>query len=440
MSELNAVTALELPDIPDSQPSSFTWVSKSVLAVVDQGLISGSNFLIGVSLARWLAPPQFGAYAVAFSLFLSVAMVHQALLLEPQRVFGPSLYQDKHREYLGILLCFHAVMALFICMTLSFSAWIFHVLGKSPTLPGALAGAALAAPCILLLWVARGAFYVKNSPEMAVKGGLLYCALALLGLLLVLHCGILSPFTAFGVMAIAALATGVFLLILLRPVLNVRANHQQLRLVAEQHWTYGRWALGTSFIGWVNGDIYYPLISIFAGVAAAGTLKALMNLAAPVSQTYTGLSQLYLPHGARIYAQNKSLGLARFTLRITWLFAGGALSYWVMIIMLRQPIFRLVYAGKYVGTSGLLPWIAVASIFGSAISGPVIALRAMQSSYSVFIASAAACVISLAVGIPATRWFGLAGVMPGLVLAAVAPFVITLFMLYRRRGAFLGEK
>ena len=88
--------------------------------MVDQGLISGSNFLIGVLLARWLAPPQFGAYAVAFSLFLSVAMVHQALLLEPQRVFGPSLYQDKHREYLGILLCFHAAMALFISLILGF--------------------------------------------------------------------------------------------------------------------------------------------------------------------------------------------------------------------------------------------------------------------------------------------------------------------------------
>ena len=75
-----------------------------------------------------------------------------------------------------------------------------------------------------------------------------------------------------------------------------------------------------------------------------------MNLAAPVAQTYTGLSQLYLPQGARMHAQNSSMGLARFTLRITWFFAGGAAIYWVIVILLRQPIFRLVYAGRYTGT------------------------------------------------------------------------------------------
>ena len=58
--------------------------------MLDQGLISGSNFVIGVLLARWLLPAQYGAYALAFSVFLLVSFLHQALLTEPQRVFGPS--------------------------------------------------------------------------------------------------------------------------------------------------------------------------------------------------------------------------------------------------------------------------------------------------------------------------------------------------------------
>ena len=440
MPELNASPALEMSDIALSQSNSFTWIHKSVLAVMDQGLVSGSNFLIGVLLARWLAPEQFGAYALAFSLFLSLAMLYQALLLEPQRVFGPSVYQASNREYLGMLLWFHVALGLFVFFILAISAGLLYQLSKSTTLPGALAGAALAAPCILLYWLVRGALYVRNAPEMAVKGGLLYFTLAVVGLLLVLRRGILSPFTAFAVMGVDAMATGVFLLIRLRPVFKLGANHHELRRAAERHWRYGRWALGSSLIGWVNGDIYYPLVSVFAGVAAAGALKAVLNLAAPVSQTYTGLSQLYLPHGARMHAQNASTGLNRFTLRITWLFAGGAVIYWVIVILLGQPIFRLLYAGRYVGTVGLLPWIAVASVFGSAISGPVIALKAMQSSYSVFVASAVSCVISLAVGIPATRFFGLRGVMSGLVLSTVIPFVITVVMLYRKRSTLPGER
>src|SRR5580692_6677487 len=39
------------------------WIAKGGLAIADYGLISGSNFLLGVLLARWLSPEHYGAYA-----------------------------------------------------------------------------------------------------------------------------------------------------------------------------------------------------------------------------------------------------------------------------------------------------------------------------------------------------------------------------------------
>ena len=52
------------------------WVTKGGLAIVDQGLISGSNFLIGILLARWLMPEAYGAFALAFSVFLLLSYVY----------------------------------------------------------------------------------------------------------------------------------------------------------------------------------------------------------------------------------------------------------------------------------------------------------------------------------------------------------------------------
>jgi O-antigen/teichoic acid export membrane protein len=190
--------------------------------------------------------------------------------------------------------------------------------------------------------------------------------------------------------------------------------------------------LGSSLIGWVNGDtVYYLLIAPFAGVAAAATLRALLNLGSPVGQTCTGLSQLFLPQGARIHSQHGWTGLSGFTLKITGLFAGGAVAYWVIIVLLKQPVFMFLYGGKYLGAAGLLPWVALGSIFGSALGGPSIALRAMQSPASLFKASAISCLASLAIGIPAACFFGLRGVMLGLVLATLFPFVATVVLLYR---------
>ena len=47
-----------------------TWLQKGLYAVLDQGLISGSNFLLTILLARWLAPEQYGAYALSFAIFV----------------------------------------------------------------------------------------------------------------------------------------------------------------------------------------------------------------------------------------------------------------------------------------------------------------------------------------------------------------------------------
>ena len=45
-------------------------MSKGVIAVFEESLFAGSNFLVGVLLGRWLKPMDYGAFTAAYSLFL----------------------------------------------------------------------------------------------------------------------------------------------------------------------------------------------------------------------------------------------------------------------------------------------------------------------------------------------------------------------------------
>src|SRR5260370_17857789 len=65
---------------------------KGGLAVLDQGLISGSNFLVGILLARWLAPEEYGAYALPFAIFLLLSFVSQSLCFGPVSPFRAPPY------------------------------------------------------------------------------------------------------------------------------------------------------------------------------------------------------------------------------------------------------------------------------------------------------------------------------------------------------------
>src|ERR1035438_3487461 len=88
------------------------WVGKGSLAVLDQGLFAISNFLINVLLARWLAPADYGAFALAYSVFLLLLVFHNAMFSGPMLVFGPGKYRERFPEYLGILLRGHFALML----------------------------------------------------------------------------------------------------------------------------------------------------------------------------------------------------------------------------------------------------------------------------------------------------------------------------------------
>ncbi|MDR7400087.1 MAG: hypothetical protein QN144_12370, partial [Armatimonadota bacterium] len=78
---------------PPTLARARVWASRGLWAVADQGLFSGANFVVNVLLARWLSPAEYGAFAVALSIFYLLAGFHSAVLTEPMMVFGAGRYR-----------------------------------------------------------------------------------------------------------------------------------------------------------------------------------------------------------------------------------------------------------------------------------------------------------------------------------------------------------
>jgi len=280
-------------------PAKFIrWMTKGGLAILDNGLISGSNFLLGILLARWLAPEEYGAYALAFSLFILVGFLYQALLLEPLSVFAGSSYRDNLRGYLKKALTIHWAISIPTGLVIGAGALGARFFGHSVVLPISLAGMAIATPFLCIHAMARRSFYLRLSPGPAAFGAAFYCAMVTGGIFLVYRQGWLSSFTAFLIMALAALVSAMVMLWQLTSALEPASSEPRLGEIWRKHWEYGSWALATCVVGWIPNYVYIPLVSTFSGMAAAGELRALMNLAAPVLQTYAALSMLFLPYAA----------------------------------------------------------------------------------------------------------------------------------------------
>ena len=412
------------------------WVTKGGFAILDQGLISGSNFLISILLARWLIPAQYGAFSTAFSVFLFLSYVYQSLLSEPQAVFSGSAYRQCLRGYLKALLSIQLVVTVFGLVLLGGSAAIAYGLGKADGFPGALAGVAIASPCILFFWLLRRSYYMNLAPARAAMGAFLYFVLVTGGLFVVYKKALISPFSAYLLMAIGALGTGLFLLSQIKKALPPDTCDAPTPAQAwRKHWEYGRWALGVSVVTWIPYYMYYPLVSMFSGMAQAGQLRAVMNLSLPLEQSYTALSILFLPYAARVCREKGIASSGPLVRRITLLFVAGAVVYWAILIPFKSVAFHILYGGKYMELAPLTPYVALGTTLWSAAFGPAIMLRAIESPDSIFYARVVASVLSLVVGVPATWAFGLWGVVWSVIVANIAAFLISMYILQRKSNS-----
>ena len=410
---------------------AWRWSPKGALALVDQGLISGANFVVGILLARQLAPDHYGAYALAFQIYLFLSVAYAALVLEPLSVFGSSVYRNSNREYLGVLLRVHAVAAAIIVLGLCGCAWLLNLVSPSSQLTAALVGVGVASPCMLLFSLARRGFYVKLSPRHAALGAAGYFAIVLGGLMVARHEGWLSPLVAFLLFAAGAGFTAPLMMGKLGFALKPRTAALRLSEVIRRHWGYGRWALGSAVAIWFSTAIYYPILGSSHGLADAGALQAMANFSSPIAQAFAAMSLLSLPYAAGVHHQKKLKGTDHLAAKLALIYAGGTILYWLLVVLFRWQIVEHLYAGKYMGIIGLIPWLALSSVLRISATSQAIILRAMHAPSLVFVAYGSASVVDVVAGIPCTWAFGLRGAIFGMVLASSVALGVTLIMLRR---------
>jgi len=405
------------------------WLGRGAFAVTDQGLMSGSNFVLSILLARWLSPEQYGAYALAFSMFFFVSAVHQALVLEPMSVLGTAEYSTRPREYGGAMLWFQAAFSILLAVVFGAAALLARAMGQM-NFSAALLGLALGAPGILLFWLARMTCYVNCSPATAACGAAVYSAALFSGAGLLWYTHRLSVVTVFVLMGAAACLTAAVLLLRFRP--DPRCGRVLLREAAKSHWRYGRWALGSSLVIWVPGNIFYSITSAILGLGSAGAFRALMNLSYPVTHTCNALSLLVQPQLSGAAARSGGRSTLRGVAAIGGLYAAGAL-FWLAVIALGSGrLWRLLYGNHFHSSSGLAVWILVGVVFQVAAYAPAVGLRALQAPALVFGAYSIAAVACLAVGIPATQRWGLPGAVASWAGALLLSFLATLALYLRR--------
>jgi O-antigen/teichoic acid export membrane protein len=396
----------------DSKPQGrpiTSFIQHGFWAVMDQGLFAGSNCIINVMLARWLSPTEYGAFVTAFAAFLTLGIIHTALITEPMLIFAADKYRGQHKEYFGVLLYWHFAVSLGASLLLVAAGWYLKFRGQD-SVGNALYAFAAAGPFILFLWLMRRACYGEFNPRRAAIGGVGYLFLMLLGLALVHQFTTISVPVALTIIAVSSLLAGLGLGI---GHVSLRPNRKLFRDASIDHLRYGRWATATLLLGFIPGNIYYFLLPSMATLGESGALRALTNLFMPLLQAGTALTNLLLPAFVRTKGTAEGKRLHRLSLL---LLAGSPLIYWLILGLFDHSVVALVYGGKYSEYSSLLWILGLQPIIAGMCGVYGALLRAREKLNAVFWGGVVAALGAVTLGVLLTKLYGMAGVCWSIVI------------------------
>ncbi len=405
-------------------PRIIRWTKKGSLAVLDQALFSGANFIVNILLARWLPPEEYGAFAVAMSIFYLLASLHTAVITEPMMVFGAGKYREHFKKYLGMLLWGHWAVSALIALALGISA-LFFIKRGSP-MGEALLGLAVASPFLLLLWLTRRACYTNFKQGWAVGASGINLLATLLGIILLWKVGTLSTLTGIVALGVAAgVASFMLTSFHLRPQVVGYSGNPTPRMVLVDHWGYGSWNLTGVIAYWASGQILMLLIPIFLGLSASATIAAIWNLYRPVGLLTQSLGLVLLPVFSKWISSRMSNHIYRLrVMRFSTLFSLIVALYTLFLSINSGTILNYIYDGKY-----NLDWILVA-LFGISMTISMatgilmVALKALgkiAKVTSIWVITSATMII---IGVPLLLTYDILGALVSLILNNLLAFVI----------------
>jgi len=395
-------------------------------AILGQGLFAGAHFVTNILLARWLAPAEYGIFALAYSFFLLFSMLYCACIYEPLLVYGAGRHAGQFRDYVNLVISMNLILLVPLTFGMVVTSFLLRRFYSDPVAVAFLA-LALSAPVVLTTWLGRATFYAQIRPGKVALGGIIYFC-ALLAWLFVLHTfSRPSPGTTFLGMGAAGVLTNSFFLLNL-PSKPPFARTLTFNVVIADHWRYGRWAMASALVAWFPDNIYYALLPAHSGLEGAAALRAIVNLINPVVHSLAALSTVIIPVLVRRFHASGSSDVKRTMGKLLAIAVPACLLYEVLLWFWRYDIFRLLYSGKYLEQArtslliaGLLPITTAVVVIAGA------ALRAVERPDSVFWSYVAAIVSALIIGVPLTLLRGITGAAAGMLIAS---FIAGMCMLY----------
>ena len=382
--------------------------------VGDQALSSATNFVLGAVVARQLAPQFFGAYALAFSVFLLGLGVSRSLGTSPLVSRYSAAKQEEWRAGAGRA----TGTALAVGLAAGSTILIVQFFVPFP-LNQALTALAILMPGLLLQDAWRYSFLTKGTPRAAFANDLIFALILFpgAGLLVAFHAA--SLVTLIGIWGASATVAAAVGTAQSRLVPQVSKSIPWIRAQRDLALSY---LIDFMLLGGIRQLTYFGIAAVLS-LTLVGGFRAAEILLGPATAFAFGVSIVAVPEGVR-QLQTSPERLLRGCKYVSAILAGVPLA-WYLALRLTPDVLGETVMGTAWQTAQpvLLPMSIVLASLGVTL-GASAGLRALAAGKGIVKARIAVSLMSPIVTLLGAEAIGIRGAAWGLALGEAFGTVI----------------
>ena len=387
------------------------------LTLLDQMGVSGSNFLTGILITRFAGLEAYGNFALGWMGLLFVSGLQHAFILNPMMSLGPKQHAKKQKNYYQVtqqiqlifLVLAAALISLFVWFSDQwFSGWQVGFL--FPVLPVAILAFCLQEYYRRYFFIQQQALYALII-DIIAYGGLIA---GIFGLHLF---ETLTVGKVFGVVGSSFFLSATLGLLLAK--ISFRSSGPLISTIARKHWRFSSWLVGTALLQFFSSNYFLLAAAALLGPVALGALRMAQNLMGITHILFQAMENTVPVQAAKALTHDGYPGMLAY-LKAVSLKAGTIVGIILLgVALFATPLIKLVYGADYESYGYLLQGYCLFYLFLFPGYPLRYLLRTIEFTRPVFSSYVISTIFSLLLAYPMVEYWGLMGVVWGLIATQI---------------------
>ena len=394
-----------------------------LLVLVDQAIISGGNFALGLVLIRTLGLTEYGLFAMLWIGLLLVLSLHQAFITKPMMTLAVGKTAKEQQQYFKDLWWIQVAFSIngisfliaFMCCCYAFE-WMPDWLKYLPLMGG------ITIIYLLQDFIKKTYFINKSYSEPLIMDVMAY-GILFIGLLYLMLIGRSTLWSSLLVLFIGYLiSTLLYCNSFFKN--NKEVNPTDWRILIKKHYHFSNWLLGTSILQWFSGNFFLITAASTLGTTAVGAVRIGQNIVGLCHVLFLAMENIVPAEAAQLFLQKGMPGLINYLKNITKKMGVILLSLLLLMAVAAPSLIHLFYGVNFVTYSYVVwgyCWLYIFVFFGYPAR---YFFRTTQFTKPIFIAYCISAVFSVMVAVPMVQTWGIMGVLGGLITSQILTLLV----------------